>query len=261
MKLLDLIFPKYCVNCKKFGDFLCPNCFTRLSFDTKNICLVCGNPSYDGLTHPGCSGKYKIDGSFTGVVFSQVSKKLIYQFKYQPYLSSLSSFLTDLLYESLIQDEEFNRILGSQLVFVPIPLNPKRFNKRGYNQAEILAKGLSKKFGLEVCNCLDRVKETRSQVGLNKKERKENVAGAFALKTARGPVARSHPASARSRNTELRAVGIPSTRTTPRDLIKGKSILLVDDVLTTGSTFSEACSILKRNGAAKVWAIAFAKED
>src|SRR3990167_4323526 len=181
MKLLDLIFPKYCVNCKKFGDYLCSDCFSRLSFDTKNICLVCTKPTYDGLTHPRCHEKYKIDGSFTGVVFNPVSKKLIYQFKYKPYLSSLSPFLTDLLYESLIQDEEFNRVLGSQLVFVPIPLSSKRLKKRGYNQAEILAKGLSKKFGFEVCNYLDRVKETRSQVGLSKKERKENVKGAFKL--------------------------------------------------------------------------------
>src|SRR3990172_6154966 len=99
MKLLDLIFPKYCVNCKKYGNFLCTDCFSRLSFDTKNICLVCGNPSYNGLTHPGCLGKYTVDGSFTGVVFNSISKKLIYQFKYKPYLSSLSAFLAELIYE------------------------------------------------------------------------------------------------------------------------------------------------------------------
>ena len=231
MKLLDLVFPKYCVNCKKFGDFLCTACFSRLSFDTKNICLVCGNPSYDGLTHPRCRGRYRIDGSFTGVVFNSVSKKLIYQFKYKPYLSSLSSFLTDLLYESLIQNEEFNRVISSHLVFVPIPLSSNRFRKRGYNQAEILAKGLSKKFGFEVCNGLDRVKETRSQVGLTKKERRKNVKGAFALKKKF------------------------------EDSLKGKKIVLIDDVLTTGSTFSEAASVLKRNGATKVWAVAFAREQ
>ena len=233
MKLLDLIFPKYCVNCKKFGDFLCPNCFSRLSFDTKNICLVCGNPSYDGLTHPGCSGKYKIDGSFTGVVFSPVSKKLIYQFKYKPYLSSLSSFLTDLLYESLIQNEEFNKILSlskDDIVFVPIPLSSNRFKKRGYNQAEILAKGLSRKFGFPCLNLLKRVRETKSQVGLNKKERKENVSGAFEI-------------------------------INHKSLIINHNIILVDDVLTTGSTFSEASSILKRSGANKVWAVAFAREQ
>ncbi len=230
MNIFDLIFPKYCVNCKKIGDFLCVNCFSRLSFDTKNICLVCGSPSFDGLTHPRCKSTYKIEGSFTGVVFNQVSKKLIYQFKYKPYLSGLKSFIGDLLYESLIQNEEFNRVINRDIIFVPIPLSSGRYRKRGYNQAEILAKGLSKKFGFEIHNCLVRVKETRSQVGLNKKERKDNVHDAFKII--------NHKSSIINRN-----------------------IVLVDDVLTTGSTFSEACSVLKHAGAGKIWALAFAKED
>lgn len=230
MNLFDILFPKYCVNCKKIGDFLCPNCFSRLSFDTKNICLVCGNPSYDGLTHPKCRKKNSIEGSFTGVVYNQISKKLIYQFKYKPYLSSLSSFITDLLYESLIQNEEFMKLVANgKWLMVPIPLSSKRYKRRGYNQAEILAKGLAKKFGFPVLNLLERVRETKSQVGLNKKERKENVSGAFAL------------------NTKYK--------------ILNTNIILVDDVLTTGATMSEACSVLKHYGAGRIWAIAFAKED
>ena len=244
MNLFDFLFPKYCVNCKKFGDFLCSNCFSRLSFDTKNICLVCGNPSYDGLTHPRCRGRYRIEGSFTGVVFNSVSKKLIYQFKYKPYLSSLSSFLTDLLYESLIQNENFNKTLGSQLLFIPIPLSAAKLRKRGYNQAEILAKGLSRKFGSPCLNLLKRVRETKSQVGLNKKERKENISGAFEI---------INHLPARLAAERAGKAGKSS--------IINHNIILVDDVLTTGSTFSEACSVLKRSGAAKVWAVAFAKED
>ncbi|MBI4098046.1 MAG: ComF family protein [Candidatus Levybacteria bacterium] len=249
MGLLDFIFPKYCVNCKKFGDYLCPNCFARLSYDTKNICLACGNPSFDGLTHPRCRGRYVVEGSFTGVVFNSVSKKLIYQFKYKPYLSSLASFLTDLLYESLIQNEEFVKILRSfppeagrqddslnDIFFVPIPLSSKRFKKRGYNQAEILAKSLGKKLGFPVYNCLIRIRETKSQVGLDKKKRKENVRGAFAVKVSK------------------------ASKVSEGEL-KNANIFLVDDVLTTGSTFSEACWVLKRNGAAKVWAVAFAREQ
>lgn len=193
--------------------------------------MKCGNPSYNGLTHPRCLRKYSIDGSFTGVVFNPISKKLIYQFKYKPYLSSLSSFLTDLLYESLIQNENFNDLNHQSLILVPIPLSSARFKKRGYNQAEILAKELSKRLGFEVCNALERIKETRTQVGLSKEKRKENIAGAFALKT--------------------KFVSY----------FKGKNVILVDDVLTTGSTFLEAASVLKRNGAVKVWAIAFAREQ
>jgi len=173
------------------GDYLCANCFSRVSFDTKNICLPCGKPSFDGLTHPRCQGRYTPDGSFTGVIFNPISKKLIYQFKYKPYLSSLSDFMADLLYESLIQNEEFDRILRQfppeadrqdDIFFVPIPLSRKRFKKRGYNQAEVLAKKISKKFGFSTVNGLERTRETGSQVGLDKEKRRENVKNAFSVK-------------------------------------------------------------------------------
>lgn len=231
MKLLDLIFPKYCVNCKKFGDFLCSNCFSYLSFEVSSICLVCTKPCYDGLTHPKCHTKLSVEGAFSGIVFNRIPKKLIYQFKYKPYLSSLSSFLGDLLYESLIQKEEFVRALKNDIILIPIPLSPGKLRKRGYNQAEILAKELSKKFNLKVVNALERVKETRSQVGLNKEQRRENMKEAFAL------------------------------RKKFETSIKNKNIFLVDDVLTTGATMSEACKALKKAGAGKVWAVAFAKEN
>lgn len=234
MGLIDLIFPKYCVNCKKYGNFLCPNCFSRLSFDTKNICLVCGNPSFNGLTHPRCVGKYTISGTFTGVVYNGVAKKLLYQFKYKPYLSSLGDFLTELLYESLIQNEEFDRSLkhvGKEVIFVPIPLSQAKLRSRGYNQSEILAKKLGDKLGFQVHNLLIRVKETKSQFKLTKKERKENIADAFGLQKE------------------------------ANNLITNKNLILIDDVLTTGSTLTEAAKILKKGSANNVWGIAFAREQ
>lgn len=234
MNILDFLFPKYCVNCKKFGDYLCPDCFVRLSFDTKNICLTCGRPSYNGLTHPGCIKKNSVEGSFTALVYGQIVKKLIFQFKYEPHLTGLKSFLGDLFYESLVQYEEFEKVIekfGKELILVPIPLSSKKMRKRGYNQAEILAKELGKKFNLEVIDCLNRIKDTRSQVGLNKKERQENIKRAFKLKE-------KYSAN-----------------------FKNQRVILVDDVLTTGSTFSEAAKVLKHSGVRQVWAVALAKED
>ena len=184
MNLLDFIFPKYCVNCKKFGDYLCVNCFSRLSFDTRNICVVCGKPSYNGLTHPRCIGKFVLNGSFTALVYNPISKKLIYQFKYKPNLTGLKNFLGDLFYEALIQNEEFNKLLRqteNEIILVPIPLSKSKFKKRGYNQAEILAREHSKRFGFSVIDCLVRKKDTKSQVGLNKEERRVNIKGVFEL--------------------------------------------------------------------------------
>ncbi len=231
--LLDLLFPKYCINCKKYGAFLCTDCFSRLSFDTKNICLVCTAPSYNGLTHPRCLNKYSAEGSFTALVFNPIVKKLIYQFKYNQHLTSLKPLLGDLFYESLVHYEEFEKIIEKEskdLILVPIPLSSKKLKKRGYNQAEILAKELGKKFDIKVINCLERTRDTRSQVGLNKKERRENIKGAFTLK--------KHSAN-----------------------FKNTRVVLVDDVLTTGSTFSEAASVLKHSNVRQVWAVALAKED
>lgn len=231
MNILDLLFPKYCINCKKFGDFLCPDCFTRLSFDTRNICTVCIKPSYNGLTHPGCIRKYSLSGSFTAIVYNSISKKLIYQFKYKPHLTGLKGFLGDLFYESLIQNEEFNEVIKKDIFFVPIPLSKSKHKRRGYNQAEILGKELAKRFNFSLVDCLVRVKETKSQVGLNKSERKENIKGAFEV---------NKKYSAKIQNVR---------------------VVLVDDVLTTGSTFSEAASVLKHCGVRQVWAVALAKED
>jgi len=229
MGLLDLIFPKYCVNCKKYGDFLCPSCFAYISYDVNINCLVCGKPSYNCLTHPRCMKSNSIEGAFAGVKFNKISKKLVYQFKYKPNLFSLSNFIGDLLYESLIQNEEFTMVSQNKLILVPIPLHKNKFRKRGYNQAEILAREVSKRFGFPVVDYLLRTKETGSQVGLTKDERQENIKGAFEFKE--------------------------------KFDVKNKKIILIDDVLTSGATFSECCKVLKKSGAGRVWAIAFAKED
>lgn len=230
MGLLDLIFPKYCVSCKKLGEYLCPDCFAYLSFDTPSICLVCNRASIDGLTHPSCLKKDVIDGSFTAILFRGTAKKLIYQFKYKPYLTNLEKVLSDLFYEALIQKEEFNRILTLKPILVPIPLFSARLKKRGYNQAEILANELASRLELRAENLLERIKDTKSQVGLSKVQRKENISGCF---------------SVRSKKLEVTS---------------GKSFFLVDDVLTSGATFLEAGKMLKKTGAKKVYALALAKD-
>lgn len=227
--LLDIIFPKFCVNCKRIGEYVCANCFSYLSFDVSNICAVCSRPSIDGMTHPGCKRRYAIDGTFVGLVYNGVMKKLIYQFKYKPYLSDLDKFLTTLLYEALIQKEDFVKLLSKDFVLAPIPLFGSKQRSRGYNQSELLAKELSKKFGLRVKPLIRRIKDTKTQVGQTKKERRENMANAFSIRTQSSK-------------------------------LKAQNIFLVDDILTTGATFDSAAHALKKAGARKVFGIALAKE-
>src|SRR5689334_5783131 len=140
VSLLDLLFPKKCVSCGKLGEYLCTNCFAKLAFDTDSICVVCDKPCIDTFTHPICKSKYAIDGAFCGYSYSGSMKKLVYAFKYKPYLSDLGEFLSNLLYESLIQQEHFMSVMQGQILFSSIPLSSKKLRTRGYNQAEILAR-------------------------------------------------------------------------------------------------------------------------
>ena len=235
--------------CRKMGEYLCPDCFARISFDIQYKCLICERPSWDGMTHPKCIGKYTIDGYFSAVAYRNVIKKMLYQFKYQPYLFDLQSIITDLLYENLIQNELFENVLKTSPVLIPIPLSKKKLRKRGYNQAELLAKNIAKRFGLRTIDCLARLTETKPQYGLSREERIENIKGAFGIRE--GAIADVVRQSPKSNQT-------PSSLRTPRNDVK--TALLVDDVLTTGSTLKEAASILKRNGFEKVWAVTFAQD-
>lgn len=231
MALLDLLFPKFCVKCKKAGEYICPNCFATISFDTKRICLVCGFFSLDGLTHPACKGSYTINGSFCAVAYKGAIQKLVYQFKYKPYLTDLQTTLVALFYESLIQQELFMKITQKNPVLIPIPLSARKQRSRGYNHAELLSKGLGKKLGIPSISILRRIKETKPQYGLKKAERKENMKGAFEVTSQLATI-----------NTHARTA------------------VLVDDILTTGSTMLEAAKVLKRKGFEKVWGVAFAKD-
>lgn len=249
MSVLDLLFPKKCVGCKKAGEYICPSCFATISYDVEKICTVCNRASLDGKTHPVCHTKYTLDGIFAAVAYKGVIKKLLYQLKYQPYLTDVIPDLADLCYEALIQDELFNQILKEKPIFVPIPLSSNRLRKRGYNQAELLAKALGKRFDLPVQNLLKRVKDTKPQYGLKREERQENMKDAFALT--------KHVIANKAKQSSLERK-IAASTSSPRN--DNGIALLVDDVLTTGSTMQEAAKILKKNGFTEVWGIALAKD-
>jgi len=225
MSFLDLLFPKRCVQCKKFSSYLCTDCFAAITFCDSMVCTVCQRQAMGGLTHPVCRTRYTIDGVFPSLVYKGVVKKIVHVFKYPPYLTDLQSQLIDLLSEGIIQKEEFVSLLDKSSIFVPIPLYPSKFRKRGYNQSVLLAQGLAKRLNLPVIDCLTRVRNTKTQVGLTKEERQKNIADAFALKF---PIDNS------------------------------LQVFLVDDVVTSGSTMKEAAKILKKAGVKKVWGVTLA---
>jgi competence protein ComFC len=228
MGLLDIIFPKYCVVCKQLGEYLCTDCFARVSFDVPTICLVCGKQAINGQTHPVCKGKHTIDGSMASVVYAGVVKKMVYQFKYRPHLTDLQNLLGDFFYEGLIQQEQFHRILQTETVFVPIPQHKSKQLERGYNHAQLLSETLGMRLNIRTIPFLERVKKTKTQASLKKEERVQNMRQAFRL------------------------------RQEYLSLLEGKQVLLVDDIITSGATMQEATAVLKRAGIQTVWGVAFA---
>jgi len=229
MGFLDFLFPKACINCRKFGSYLCSNCFAYVVFVDTGFCVACQRAAIGGLTHPSCKTSFTIDGVFSSLAYKGVVKKLIYKFKYKPYLANLRDLLTDFFYEGLIQKEIFYSLLKDKSILVPIPLYANKLKKRGYNQSLLLAEKLGQKLDIKVLDGLKRIKNTKTQVGLSQKERAENIKNAFVIKEKY------------SRQ------------------IKGfKQVFLVDDVVTSGATLREAAKILKKAGIRKVWGVTLA---
>jgi ComF family protein len=242
MSILDLIYPKRCVGCGAHGAYLCSACFAYITFADLGFCAVCQRGAIGGLTHPACKTPLEIDGVLASVAYKGVVKRLVYQFKYDPYILDIRHLLVDLFYEGIIQKEPFVNLLTGRSVFVPIPLHKNRMQQRGYNQSQVLSEGLVEKLQKEriargdksensivIVDFLERMKQTRPQFGLSQQARLANIADAFGLKA-----------------------------NLAEDLKNTTVVFLVDDIVTTGSTFREAARVLKKAGAGKVYGLAFA---
>ncbi len=230
MLLFDLIFPKFCLGCNKWGAYLCLNCQKEI-LQGDLVCPICEKLAIGGKTHPICTKKYGLDGLWSLGVYGGTLKKGIQKLKYK-FVTELAEALVNLLliysakYTPLFI-EEIKKNRGEGWIIVPVPLYPKREKWRGFNQSALLAKILAKKLGLKYGDYLLRIKHTKPQMKLKGWERKKNIKNAFALAV----------------NSSLLA----------------ESILLVDDVWTTGSTLKECCKVLKLGGAKKVWALTLAR--
>lgn len=220
--LLDLLFPPRCVGCREVGSYLCAQCLHEFELVEPPLCPRCGRPvTTSGRLCSLCQRHPpQIDGIRSVAYFDGILREAIHRFKYYG-LQDLAIPLG-----GLMGDYWEKRSLPAEII-VPVPLHKDRLRERGYNQAALLARELGKSVGLPVSeNSLVRVRATRPQVELNAQERRENVSDAF-----------------RCANAEL----------------KGKQVLLIDDVCTTGSTL-EACSIaLRQVGARSVWAFTLAR--
>ena len=226
MFLTDLLFPKVCLSCGLLGSYLCTACQSKFSYLVYDTCLYCKRRSYAGLTHPGCKRNLGVDGCLAIFYYNNELKRVIKNIKYRCVKEGLQEFLIAIEPQTSGKVLHYKRLVQS-LNIQPIPLHYKRFKQRGFNQSELIAKFFSHTLQLPVVNVLSRKKDTYSQARLpDKKSRLHNLLGAFQL------------------------TDYSSTH---------KHILLIDDVVTSGSTVKEAAKTLKRNGVEKVFVLAIAK--
>ncbi len=222
-KLVDLFFPARCIGCGKWGVFLCSECVRGLPRILPPVCLKCGRPEPSGTLCPTCwSWKSQIDGIRSVFKFDGLMRQAVHQLKYY-HLKAISVEMGKFLSEYMETSP-----LPCELL-VPVPLHARRLKQRGYNQSELIAKELSRKINLPVvADNLVRIKDSIPQARTSVVgERIKNVAEAF-----------------KCRNSSL----------------KGKAILLIDDVCTSGATLESCAQALKSSGVRSVWGLTLARE-
>ncbi len=235
--VLDGLYPRVCFGCHlplngpeptnrlALDIWLCHACQDKLPVIEPPICGVCGEPFSGALPHAfrcwNCEGrKLAFDFATSACRAEGLVREQIHAFKYQG-RHELRGLLAALLRRALDDPRLAGQDLSSWLL-VPVPLHPWREMMREYNQSWELCLELSRAAGIPAANVLRRVRRTASQAGLDRARRLRNLRGAFAL---RRPV---------------------PWRRAPD--LAGRSILLVDDVLTTGSTCHECARVLRREG-------------
>ncbi len=227
--ILDIIFPKFCLSCGKEGSYLCPDCFSLISISDRQYCPFCNYPKvvFDGKTCNRCKKSKNLDGLYCATSYDNfILKKLINQFKYEPYIKEISEPLSLLIITHLLNLNKQTNF--DDFILIPVPLHIKKLKQRGFNPAEEIAKKLSENLKTPIFNnVLIKIKPTPAQVELKKEEREINIKGAFSCQNP--------------------------------ELINGKKVLLADDIFTTGSTMEECAKILKKSGAQEVWGMVVAR--
>ncbi len=221
--ILDMLYPPRCPICDGVvlpEEGICDLCRKKVRYVTEPACMQCGQPLENPRQEfcPDCMKKKHgfVQGKALWV-YEEGVKASVYRFKYQNKREYGKVYASEiaLRYGAWIKRQGIEAI-------VPIPLYRRKQKRRGYNQAEILAKELGRALGIPVCtDLLIRVRDTKPQKTLNDAERKNNLKNAF--KTA-------------------------------QNIVQLRCILVVDDIYTTGSTLDSAAAVLKEAGAARIYA-------
>jgi ComF family protein len=230
-RFADFLLPPVCISCRtRIGShgLLCGACFARIDFIAPPLCDRLGVPlPFEAgeklLSAAAIASPPVYDRARAAAHYSDTMRELIQSFKYRDRHEGLPLFARWL-------KKAGAELLADADLILPVPLYATRLWRRRFNQSAMLAVALGRLSALPVdCFVLKRVRRTASQVGLTADQRRRNVSGAFRVDKDKAPQ------------------------------VKGKKLLVVDDVITTGAT-AEACArVLKRAGAARVDVLALAR--
>ena len=232
--LREMLYPSYCLLCRRriaaseITDSICASCVGAIKPNIPPFCPRCGRnaarPDHSGNFCKACqNARYYFDRAWAGYAYEGTIKEMVHNFKYKNKIN-LGKHLCRLLIDFV---REYHLPLNGCDCVIPVPLSQAKLREREFNQAQILAGAVSDYFGINLLSdALRRARNTASQTGLDRQKRRQNVKGAFALKNA--------------------------------SAVKEKTILLIDDVLTTGATASEAAKTLKSAGANSVFVLTVA---
>ncbi len=228
--VLNLVYPLRCLVCDEPLEAadeyrLCKRCVDEIRPNPKPWCPRCGRSVWRvDLLCPECRRtRYNFERTYSGYLYDGVLKECIHLFKYEG-AQVLSRVLSVLMVRFIRSNPQ---IIDGIDAVLPVPLHRKRLRQREYNQSAMLASSVSKEFKLPFLDAVVKQRSTLPQNALNKEQRRHNVQGAF--------VARQGQAAA------------------------GRTILIVDDVFTTGSTIDECSRALLDAGAYRVRAVTLAR--
>ena len=230
-RLLDSVLPPRCISCEAPVDGqgkLCPDCWSHVRFIDRPMCATCGLPfefdQGDGALCGACAAEnpaYRWARSV--MVYNANSRDLILRFKHADRTDAAPTFA------KWMSRSGQDLVAATDLV-VPVPLHRVRLLKRRFNQSALLSNAIAKLSGLDrEPGLLERVRNTPSQGGRSRSARIANVSGAFRV------------------------------REKSRGKLDGRSVLLVDDVMTTGETVEACAKILAKSGALHVDVLTLAR--
>jgi len=234
----DILFPVFCVDCKKEGEWWCDVCLKKLKIELIESCPVCNKQTWQGQICFNCKAVSHLDGATAFFSYKEGDNlsKLIKQFKYQYTRDMVEVWKR--IFKICIRREQaclFPTNFKNYSI-IPVPLHPHRERERGFNQAQLLARAMvdtvcyppsANNSGLwSIKSGLIRMRNTKQQAKLSGEERRKNLSDAFEWKAK---------------------------------VLAPEKVLLIDDVFTTGATMQECARILKKNGSREVWGLALAR--